>query len=61
MNSVPGKSRSTNLDFAVCAQRVPNDIVPDIGDERGVGDAVARSPPGGSPGSLLPIVHCDFE
>ena len=26
-----------------------------------VGDAVARSPPGGSPGSLLPIVHCDFE
>jgi hypothetical protein len=45
MNSIRGKSRSTNLVFAVCAQRVPNDIVPDIGDEPGgKSDLVARGP-----------------
>ena len=34
MNSVPGKSWKTNTVFAVCAQRVSSDIVPDIGGER---------------------------
>jgi hypothetical protein len=43
MNSVLGKSPSTIMVFAVCAQRVCSDIVPDIGGERsGKNRPVAR-------------------
>jgi hypothetical protein len=46
--------------FAVCAQRVSSDIVPDIGGERGGKIAQLRATPSGRPVVFCLIVQCDF-
>ena len=46
--------------FAVCAQRVSSDIVPDIGGERGGKIAQLRATPSGRPVVFGLIVQCDF-
>jgi hypothetical protein len=52
MNSIPGKSRTTNMVFAVCAQRVSSDIVPDIDGARG--GKIASTQLVGAASRLLP-------
>ena len=46
--------------FAVCAQRVSSDIVPDIGGERGGKIAQLRATPSERPVVFCLIVQCDF-